>query len=523
MRICPECEQTFEDAVLRCPNDGEATVSLPDKPVNQLVGTVLDGRWRIERLLGEGGMGAVFTGRQINLDRPVAIKVLQPALAARDLIIARFMREGRVMSALRHPHIVTILDFGRDEQQGLLYLVMELLEGQPLNAWLRANRPTYQQVLDIIEQTARALDCAHQGQVIHRDLKPHNIFLTPMGATFHLKVLDFGIAKLQAADASMLTNTGDIQGTPHYMAPEQIAAGQIVPQTDLYSLGVMLYELITGRVPFEAPSSLPIFFKHCHEEPPPIEGRWALEVPPQPELITLTMALLEKDPALRPASAQALIERLNALRTPDLSLSWETAMPALASTLDLGASSRSLELGAAPPSFATPVVNTPVTRPQHAEQAMHTPAAQPAHMALDKEPLQAHTQPAATTTTRPGVIAASAFGLGAVATAVLALVAVVIGLIVATSMRDKPASGPSQPAALSAPTPAPDPAPPIIAPPDAAPDAAPDLAPAAIPAPQAPDAAPDLPVKPAPKKRPSKKTRTDEDAIRDLDRINPIR
>lgn len=511
MRICPDCEQTFGDDVRRCPTDGSPTVSLPDKPLEKLVGASLDGRWRIGRLLGEGGMGAVFEGRQINLDRPVAIKILQPELAQRDLIIARFMREARVMSALRHPHIVTILDFGRDEVHGLLYLVMELLEGQPLNVWLQRNRPSYQQVLDIVEQTARALTCAHDNAVIHRDLKPHNIFLTPMGASFHLKVLDFGIAKLQAPDASTLTNTGDIQGTPHYMAPEQISAEPIVPQTDLYALGVMLYELITGRVPFEAPSALPIFFKHCHEPPPPIEGRWALEVPPQPALIALTLSLLEKSPAGRPASAAALIEQLGTLRTPDLTLSWDVQLPALASTLDMR-SAPLLQAGKPPASMATPAA---MAAPELHAQPTYEQA--PAPLVLDKQQLAAVTHQRAAPE-RPNLMAAGAFGVGAAGLVIGLLAIIAVGLAATTSLNKKPTVA-EAPAVIAQPSPTPPVDKPAIKAPDEQPPAEPVAKPAAI-----VDAAPDLPTRAETNikidKKIKKKKPTEDELLRELNKVN---
>ena len=323
-RICPCCDRRFEQQVLFCPHDGEATVALPTSLGERLIGATLDGRWAVERELGEGGMGAVFAGRQIRLDRPVAIKVLQPAAAQREDIVSRFLREGRLLGKLRHPNIVTILDFGRDPDHELLYLVMELVEGVALADWtLRRTMVDLDAVLSVVEQIARALVAAHEQGIIHRDLKPQNVMVQPVAGGLHVQVLDFGIAKIVTSEGESsttaegrgpLTNTGAAIGTPAYMAPEQCRGGEVGFATDLYALGVILYELLTGAPPFDAPSPMAVMMQHVHQAPPPLPQRWAIQDEPDDRLLDLCDRLLSKDPLARPADALETLELLAALR-----------------------------------------------------------------------------------------------------------------------------------------------------------------------------------------------------------------
>ena len=316
-RLCPECEKRFDADVLVCPEDGEYTFEVPDDLATLLVGTTLDGRWHIEETLGEGGMGAVFRGRQENLDRPVAIKVLRTEVSGSDKIVARFMREARVLSRLNNPHVVTIFDFGRDSETGLLYLVMELLDGQPLGDWWTSQEtPTIDQALMIVEQIAKGLDEAHAQDIIHRDLKPDNIFVSPVAGGVHVKVLDFGIAKVNDENQA-ITHTGDIHGTPYYMAPEQIDGKTILPATDLYAIGCILHEMFTGKPPFVADSVMAILMHHCTREIEPLEENWALAQSPTREIIALVSELLAKDPEARIENTRALLDHVGKLRDPN--------------------------------------------------------------------------------------------------------------------------------------------------------------------------------------------------------------
>lgn len=311
MRYCPQCEERYLDEVMVCPDDGEETLKVPETLSERLKGRTLDGRWVVGDVLGEGGMGAVFSGHQKRLDRPVAIKVLRPELAQLPRVVSRFMREAKTLSSLRHPHIVTIFDFGRDEETGVLYLIMELLKGQAVNDWLlRREEITGAQITELAVQIARALDDAHKQGIIHRDLKPHNVLLSPVAGGFHAKVLDFGIAKINQSSEEALTRTGDIQGTPHYMAPEQARGEEITPATDIYALGVMLYQMIAGTPPFEAATPMAILLKHVGEPFEPLKANWNLDEPINESLVQLTEDMLAKAPDDRPATARELLSRL---------------------------------------------------------------------------------------------------------------------------------------------------------------------------------------------------------------------
>lgn len=321
-RLCPVCEKRYDEDVIKCPDDGEYTIEVPEDLATKLVGTTLDGRWLIEETLGEGGMGAVFRGRQENLDRPVAIKVLRAEVSGSDKIVARFMREARVLSRLNNPHVVTIFDFGRDSETGLLYLVMELLDGKPLGKWWSEDADqTIDQALMIIEQIAKGLDEAHAQDIIHRDLKPDNIFVSPVAGGVHVKVLDFGIAKVHD-DNQAITHTGDIHGTPYYMAPEQIDGKNILPATDFYAIGCILYEMFTGKPPFIADSVMAILMHHCARPLDSLASRWGLHEPLTEELVGFVEKLLEKEPEDRLEDTRALLTAIQTLRDPN-----QTATP----------------------------------------------------------------------------------------------------------------------------------------------------------------------------------------------------
>ncbi|MCB9525783.1 MAG: protein kinase [Myxococcales bacterium] len=279
-------------------------------PTDPLLGAVLDERWQIDAPLGAGGMGAVYRGRQLNVDRPVAIKVLH-ALAAHDSKAReRFANEARVIASLQHPHIIRLFDVGTD-LQGRPWLAMELLEGEPLDARLARLGPLpVDLVLGVLADVADALVEAHGRGIIHRDLKPANIFLQRVGDRDVVKVLDFGVA--QVAD-HRVTTTGRTPGTPAYVAPEQAQGAAIGPGADLYALGVVAYELLTGTLPFDAPTALALIFQHVQLPPPPMADRNP-ERPVPPPVEALVRRLLAKRPEERPPSAAALRDEVAALR-----------------------------------------------------------------------------------------------------------------------------------------------------------------------------------------------------------------
>ncbi|MCF2527009.1 serine/threonine-protein kinase [Yinghuangia soli] len=271
---------------------------------------VLGGRYRLVRLLGEGGMGQVWKARDESLDRAVAVKVIA-LLAGRGShgseARARFQREARLTARLQHPGIVTIHDIGEtgtgDDRTP--FLVMELVRGTGLDALLLGGPVGVRDAAEWGAQISAALSEAHTAGILHRDIKPSNVLVTPSG---HVKVLDFGIAR--AADpyatAGRLTQTGFIVGTPPYMAPEQ-ARGFPEPRSDLYALGCLLFELTTGRLPFEAPDTVGYLTAHL-TEPPPAPGTVAQGIPAAWD--ALVLGLLAKDPEQRPASADDVTRML---------------------------------------------------------------------------------------------------------------------------------------------------------------------------------------------------------------------
>ena len=202
------------------------------------------GRYQVVEELGRGGMGVVYRAYQPSLNRHVAIKVLPPQLSLDQQLVGRFQREARAAANLRHPNIVVIYDVG--EEKGIHYIVMEYLEGRTLKQLVEEEGPLHpKRAAHIVEQVAAALDYAHQRGFVHRDVKPANIFVGPGD---HVTLTDFGIAKA-ASETQQLTRTGTLMGTPEYMAPEQATGGEVDHRTDLYALGVVLYQMLTGHVP----------------------------------------------------------------------------------------------------------------------------------------------------------------------------------------------------------------------------------------------------------------------------------
>ncbi len=219
------------------------------------------GNFVLSRKVGEGGMGAVYLGEHNRISRRAAIKVLLPELASEPEVVARFLNEARASADIKHPHVIEISDFG-ELDDGTSYLVMEWLQGRSLADRMGAARVPVTQALHIGRQIAEALEAAHQRGVVHRDLKPDNVFLVERdGDADFVKVLDFGIAKILRGATELHTQTGAIMGTPGYMAPEQCRGEVVDPRADLYALGVILYEMLGGRLPFEAEGlgELPLF------------------------------------------------------------------------------------------------------------------------------------------------------------------------------------------------------------------------------------------------------------------------
>src|SRR5229473_5067497 len=249
-KICPACGREYPNTTTLCSIDAAVLESVDDA----LLGQTLAGKYLVDKLIKRGGMGAVYRGKHVLMDKTVAIKVLRPALAVDDDVVARFSREAKAASRISHPHAVSVTDFGESEN-GIVFLVMEYLEGRTLKEIIRREGPMpLTRVVEIIRQVTGALDVAHQQGVVHRDLKSDNIMLSQTNGGDWAKVLDFGIAKIQqpanVKDAD-ITAPNLVIGTPQYMSPEQCSqSGPIDARSDVYSLGIIIFEMLAGRLPF---------------------------------------------------------------------------------------------------------------------------------------------------------------------------------------------------------------------------------------------------------------------------------
>ena len=274
-------------------------------------GTLLAGRYRVHRRLGEGGMGRVYEAEHLELGRRVAVKVMRRKYADQKAMVERFRVEARSASKIGHPNVVQVFDYGTTDA-GEGFIVMELLKGAPLSEVIKQQGPMeLGRTLSILSEVATALRAAHQSGVIHRDLKPANIFLIRMNADERerVRVLDFGMAKLIdiTADAQGgLTQAGEILGTPEYMAPEQAVGGEIDRRIDVYALGCVAYEMWTGTPPFSGPNYVTVLAKHMDEKAPRISD--VRDAPPA--LDQLVARALAKNPEDRPADMGAVIAAL---------------------------------------------------------------------------------------------------------------------------------------------------------------------------------------------------------------------
>ncbi len=310
MLHCPTCGRHYSTDFEVCPEDHsplQADATVGDAAiVDPLVGHTLDEKYRLEERLGIGGMGTVYRARHLLIDRPVAVKVLNQRFVEDEAARTRFSREARACGRLQHANAVTVTDFGQS-QDGYVYLVMELLEGRTLRDVLSKEAPLdAARAVSLMLQISDAVAAAHDAGIIHRDLKPANVFIVQRAdVPAVVKVLDFGIAKLAADtleddDRMTLTQVGAMIGTPRYMSPEQCDGVELTPAADVYSLGVILYEMLTGSVPFSGSTPLAIAMKHTTELPrSPREIVSSIPVP----LEELVLHTLEKDPQSRPANA----------------------------------------------------------------------------------------------------------------------------------------------------------------------------------------------------------------------------
>jgi tRNA A-37 threonylcarbamoyl transferase component Bud32 len=322
---CPHCATALVPGARFCPACGQATVptataggggTLATSAGDPNLGREIGGRYRIVAKLGEGGMGAVYRGEQISLKRTVAVKLLRPEMSSNEMLLRRFNAEAEAVAKLNHPNTVNIYDFGRDSD-GSLFIAMEFIEGRSLRRVIHEQGPLHPtRALAIAGQVAASLADAHAHAIVHRDLKPDNVMLQDRGRQRDVvRVLDFGIAKLRddtRGTQAAMTQAGDMLGTPQYMAPEQIRGDAIDGRTDIYALGCMLYEMVTGRMPFEAPSVMAMLSKHLleHAQPPSVR-RPDLGLPPAVD--HLIMAAMAKDVAARPPTMELFGEHITAL------------------------------------------------------------------------------------------------------------------------------------------------------------------------------------------------------------------
>jgi tRNA A-37 threonylcarbamoyl transferase component Bud32 len=279
-----------------------------------LVGETVAGRFRIEALIGQGGMGKVYRARHLALDRLVCLKMLRAALLEDPTVVGRFEREAMAASRLNHPNSIQVLDFGRAAQDGALYIAMEYVQGKDLREILRDEWPIPEQRLQVIvSQVLAALAEAHAHSVIHRDLKPENIMLEQRrNQPDFVKVLDFGIAKVLDSELPGLTRSDVVCGTPQYMAPEQATGARLDARCDLYAVGIILYQLATGQVPFDGPNAMEVLTRQVNDLPMPPRKREP-RAPISGAMEALILRALAKDPAARPQSAEEFRQQLLAL------------------------------------------------------------------------------------------------------------------------------------------------------------------------------------------------------------------
>jgi len=302
-KLCPKCAARFSGDVKACPIDGELLIP----PSDPFIGTTIAGRYIVEELLGVGGMGAVYRARHQFIGRDVALKFLDPTLTRNERLRKRFLGEARAANQINHEHIIDITDFGETED-GLVYMVMEYLEGHALSDEIERGPLELRRALRIALQVALGLGRAHELGVVHRDIKPANIYLTRrrMDRDF-VKILDFGVARIEK-DAR-ITGQNMIVGTPEYIAPEQIRSSAARPSSDLYSLGCVLYEMLTGKLPFEGKTTV-LLVRHINDMPP---APSSITAATPPAVDRLVMRLLAKKPEDRHRDAYHLVEDLQRL------------------------------------------------------------------------------------------------------------------------------------------------------------------------------------------------------------------
>jgi serine/threonine protein kinase len=396
MKNCPNCQRSYPNEFNVCPQDGTPLVELG----SWAEGTVVRGKYRILSTIGQGGMGVVYKALHVAFDELRALKVMHPSLMSDESFVKRFRHEAVITRRLQHPNAVRVDDIDEAED-GRPFIVMEYIEGRSLKAIIyEEGAMAIPRVCSISKQVAAALEAAHELGMIHRDIKPENIVLLGMAPHEQTKVLDFGIAKIKEArmkegSGMTLTGAGVVVGTPQYMSPEQAMGrrgDQLDGRSDLYSLGVVMYQMLSGELPFRAETTMEMLIAHMQKPPIPLNQAHPELKIPEP-MSKLVMRLLEKSPDARPASARALIEELEHVQEapaplnvtriaapekvyspPERAYSPEAAARALKESLESGV--RPVRRHPTPPPLAPPR-----PAPPPAEQAVPRPAPVPAPVA----------------------------------------------------------------------------------------------------------------------------------------------
>jgi serine/threonine-protein kinase len=393
----------------------------PHKPESYL-GKTVAGRYEIKSVLGAGGMGAVFVAEQKPLGREVALKIIKQSLSDDPDAVARFEQEAKTVSTLQHPNLITVYDYGHDED-GTLFIAMELLKGRSVRDVLVEERHLeWSRTLPIVSDVCRALAEAHRAGIIHRDLKPDNIMLLDKsGEREFAKVLDFGVAKLLDTEGKGLTTTGVLVGTPGYISPEQMNGTTDDARSDLYALGVVWYEMLSGLSPFHDTTPMRLAVKHMTEAPPDLQSRVpGFGIPD--EVATIVMRLLAKRPAERAESSQALLAEIDALWSRSNSLPPSaTTETALASPSKLAPPPN-----ASPSSRSSPQVAPPAPAPAPTPPTAHPPIAA-APTPTPVTPVPSNPQGIAPQVTQPQPIPVKGAGCGLPLIVTLVVVTLLLG------------------------------------------------------------------------------------------------